>query len=113
MFPEWSSVGACSFGRVPVTFYIVVELDFCVQSGGDVHRGAFLYPSHGTHRFPYGARCSRSNNQRTGEEAPAEELVPNVRAQTIISLLFIQPKSTELCTVALLHTQLGTEIHSP
>lgn len=68
MFPEWSSVGACSFGRVPVTFYIVVELDFCVQSGGDVHRGAFLYPSHGTHRFPYGARCSRSNNQRTGEE---------------------------------------------
>ncbi len=84
MFPEWTKVGASSFGCVCVCvivylaifvwLHIVVELDLCVQSGGDVYSRAFLYSSHGTHRFPYGARCSRSNNQRTGEETPAQEL---------------------------------------
>lgn len=44
------------------------DLDLCAQFGSDVHSGSFLYSSHGTHRFSYGARSSRSNNQRTGEE---------------------------------------------
>lgn len=36
-----------------------------------MHRGALLHSSHGTHRFPHGARRQRPNHQRAGEETAA------------------------------------------
>lgn len=68
------------------SFSEVVGLDLCIQSGGDVYSGAFLYSSHGTHRFPHGAGRSRANHQRAGEESV---LVPKVHTQTTLFLLFI------------------------
>lgn len=50
------------------SYTVVVVLDSCVQSGCNVYSRAFLYSSHGTHRFPYGARRSRSNDQWTSED---------------------------------------------
>lgn len=90
MFPELSEGVSAVILLVFSSRYIVVELDFCVQSGGDVYSRAFLHSSHGTHRFPHGARSSRSNNQRTGEETPSWE--PSIHTQTIISLVVYPAK---------------------
>lgn len=91
MFPELSEGVSAVIFLVFSSLYIVVELDLCVQSGGDVYSGAFLHSSHGTHRFPHGARSSRSNNQRAGEETPAWG--PSVHTQTIISLVVYPAKA--------------------
>lgn len=84
MSPELSE-GVSAVILLVFSSLYAVELDLCVQSGGDVYSRAFLHSSHGTHRFPHGARSSRSNNQRAGEETPAWE--PSVHTQTIISLV--------------------------
>lgn len=64
------------------------DLDFCAQFGSDVHSGSFLYSSHGTHRFSHGARSSRSNNQRTGEEMLLKRNV-HLLIKQLVLLLFI------------------------
>lgn len=65
------------------------DLDLCAQFGSDVHSGSFLYSSHGTHRFSHGARSSRSNDQRTGEEMLALKRSVHLLIKQLVLLLFI------------------------